>query len=95
MCLLGTTIFLDGATPQQPPGEDQDVTLPSGKSQKEEILREEHKKNLRDVGEIIEVAGQLKTELEKNDYQVLSISAIKKTERIEKLARQVKSRIRR
>lgn len=84
------------ACPQQRvDDQEQDVKLPSGKSQRQEILKEEHKKSLRDVAEIREVAAQLETELEKSDYLVLSISALKKAERIEKLARQIQSRLRR
>ncbi len=91
-------LFLGGAQPQQAPAdetEEQDVKLPNGKSQKQEILKEQHQQNLRDVSEILEVAGQLKAELEKNDYQVLSIASMKKAERLEKLAHQVRSRLRR
>lgn len=83
------------ACPQKQDDQEQDVKLPSGKSQRQEILKEEHKKSLRDAAEIREVAAQLETELEKSDYQVLSISALKKAERIEKLARQIQSRLRR
>jgi len=75
--------------------ESSDVRLPSGKSQQEEILKEEHKKSLADAAELMELAEELKIELEKNDRHVLSIPAIKKTERIEKLAKQIRSRMRR
>jgi Tfp pilus assembly protein PilO len=76
--------------PQEP-----DQRLPSGKSQKEEILKADHQKSLRDAAEIVKLAEELKAELEKNDYHVLSVSALKKTETIEKLARNIKGRLRR
>ena len=75
--------------------EQEDVKLPSGKSQREEILKEEHQKSLRDIKEILEQAGQLQAQLEKDDYLVLSISSLKKAERIEKLARQIRTRLQR
>jgi hypothetical protein len=74
---------------------EQDIRLPSGKLQREEILKADHEKSLRDVDQIRKLADALKAELEKNDYHVLSISSLKKTGEIEKLARQVRKRMRR
>jgi hypothetical protein len=74
---------------------DRDIKLPSGKSQKEEILKEDHQKNLKDAAALIELAGQLQQELEKNDRYVLSVSSIRKTEEIEKLAKRIRTRMRR
>jgi hypothetical protein len=79
---------------QENSGQD-DVKLPSGKSQREEILKAEHEKTLRDIDQIQKLAEQLKADLEKNDYHVLSVPSLKKTEEIEKLARQVRNRMRR
>jgi hypothetical protein len=75
------------------PTPDQDVTLPNGKSQQDEILKEDHQKDLKDAAQLIELAEQLKQELEKNDRHVLSISSLKKTEEIEKLAKRIHSRL--
>lgn len=75
--------------------QEPDLRLPNGKSQKEEILKADHKKSLRDAAEIVKLAEQLRAELEKGDYHVLSLSALKKTETIEKLARNIKGRLRR
>lgn len=86
-------VFLCPLCAQEPSRGDQ--RLPSGKSQKEEILKAEHQKSLRDVAELVKLAAELKTDLEKNDYHVLSLRAVKKTEEIEKLARRIKSRLRR
>jgi hypothetical protein len=72
-----------------------DVKLPSGKSQHDEILKESHQKTLRDLDRLIETAKELKTELEDKDYHVLSISALKKAEDMEKLSRSIKGRLRR
>lgn len=69
--------------------------LPNGKSQQEEILKAEHGKSLKDAAELIELAEQLKQDLEKNDRHVLSVSTLKKTEEIEKLAKRIRTRLRR
>ena len=52
---------------------DNDVKLPSGKSQREEILKAEHQKSLRDVAELVRLSTELQAEIEKNDYHVLSL----------------------
>ncbi|MFB3829828.1 MAG: hypothetical protein ACE15B_23865 [Bryobacteraceae bacterium] len=69
--------------------------LPNGKSQAEEILKADHARDMKDVDALIEAAQQLKRELEKNDRHVLSVASIRKTEEIEKLARRIRSRLRR
>lgn len=77
---------------QTPPTEG-DVQLPNGKSQRDEILKADHQKDLKDAAQLIELAEQLKQELEKNDRHVLSLSSLKKTEEIEKLAKRIRSRL--
>ena len=69
--------------------------LPNGKSQRDEILKEEHQQNLKDAGRLAELADQLKQDLEKNDWFVVSLATIKKTDEIEKLAQKIRSRMRR
>jgi hypothetical protein len=70
-----------------------DVRLPNGKSQQDEILKAEHEKTLKDAAALIELAEQLKADLEKNDRHVLSIATLKKTEEIEKLAKKIRARL--
>ena len=74
---------------------DPEVRLPSGKLQKEEILREDHEKSVKDAAQLIDLAESLKAELEKDDTHVLSISSLKKTEEIEKLAKRIRTRLKR
>jgi hypothetical protein len=78
-----------------PPPPPTDMKLPNGKSQQEEILKADHEKDLKDAAQLVELAEQLKEELEKNDRHVLSVSSLKKTEDIEKLAKRIRSRLRR
>lgn len=74
---------------------EEDVLLPNGKWQKEEILKAEHKLNLEDSRRLAEVAQGLKAEFEKHDALVLSVNAIRNTEEIEKLAKRIRGRLRR
>jgi hypothetical protein len=83
---------------QRQPNQQQerhDIGLPNGKRQSDEILKEEHKKNLEDAAELVRLSESLKAELEKSDAFVLSLAAIKKTEAIEKIAKRIRSRLKR
>ena len=77
----------------QPPSGEEEVPLPNGKSQRDEILKADHERDLKDAAQLIELAQQLKLELEKNDRHVLSISSLKKTEEIETLAKRIHARL--
>jgi hypothetical protein len=93
-------VLMPVAAPQRPPQSqppaDRDIPrLPNGKTQQEEILKADHERDLKDAAQLIELAEGLKEELEKNDQHVLSLSSLKKTEEIEKLAKRIRSRLRR
>jgi len=92
---LALSLALSGSPQTRRPGPtpDEDARLPDAKQQQEEILKENHEKDLKDAAQLIELAEQLKQELEKNDRHVLSISSLKKTEEIEKLAKRIHSRL--
>lgn len=75
-------------------GQSGDVRLPSGKLQRDEILKAEREENIKDAARLTELAQQLQQDLEKYDYTVLSMSTLKKTEDIEKLARKIRTRLR-
>jgi hypothetical protein len=75
-------------------GEEEDVVLPNGKSQRDEILKAEHQQNIKDAADLAELAEQLKIDLEKNDRYVLSMATLKKTDDIEKLAKRIRARLR-
>ena len=87
---------------QRPPRErpfprevPEDVRLPNGKSQRDEILKAEYQKSIEDARELSKLSDELKTELEKNDRNVLSIATLKKTEEIEKIAKRIRERLKR
>ncbi len=81
-----------GAVGAQAGGDD--MRLPNGKLQRDEILKAEHEQNLKDAARLADLADELKQELEKNDRYVLSVSTLKKTDEIEKLAKKIRSRLR-
>jgi len=82
---------------QQPPlaPEKPDILLPSGKSQRQEILKADHKKSRAEATQLAELAQQLQEALEKTEHHVLDLRLLKKAEEIEKLARRIKDRMRR
>jgi hypothetical protein len=71
-----------------------DVRLPSGKLQRDEILKAEHEQNIKDAAKLAEMADELKQTLEKEDRYVFSLTTVKKTEDIEKLAKKIRTRLR-
>jgi hypothetical protein len=73
---------------------EEDVTLPNGKSQRDEILKAEYQQNLKDASDLIDLAQQLKLDLEKNDRYVVSMATLKKTADIEKLVKRIRARMR-
>jgi len=86
------------APPHAPPipeGSPDDVRLPSGKLQREEILKADYQKSLEDARALSKLADQLKVDLERNDYNVLSLATLKKVDEIDKLAKHIHDRLKR
>ena len=90
-------LLLLGAQRPTPPAPEEkpDVVLPGGKSQKREILKADFEKSKSDAAEILDLAEQLKEDLDKDDPYVLNLRTLKKAEEIEKLARRIKDRMKR
>jgi len=99
LLLLFVAFAIEAQHPPQPPvlpeGPPEDVRLPNGKSQRLEILKADYQKTLEDARELSKLAGELKADLEKNDYNVLSIATLKKTDDIDKLAKRIHERLKR
>jgi hypothetical protein len=72
-----------------------DVRLPSGKMQREEILKADYQKSLEDARALSKLADELKADLEKSDYNVLSLATLKKVDEIDKLAKRIHDRLKR
>lgn len=77
-----------------PPAEEQEVKLPNGKSQRDEILKLEREQNIKDAAQLAQLAEELKQDLEKNEPFVLSLATLKKTDDIEKLVKKIRGRMR-
>jgi hypothetical protein len=73
----------------------EDVRLPNGKFQREEILKADYQKTLEDVRALSKLADELKADLEKTDYNVLSVATLKKTDDINRLAKRIHDRLKR
>lgn len=71
----------------------EELRLPNGKKQSEEILKAEHLKNLSDAKELSGMTRSLQEELEREDRFVLSISTLKKLDDIEKLTKRIRARL--
>jgi hypothetical protein len=96
LLLFGSVAVLPQAPASSPPGSASgDLRLPSGRLQRDEMIKADHARNLEDAESLIKLSEDLKSEIEKNTQHVLSVSSIKKTEEIEKTAKRIRSRMRR
>jgi hypothetical protein len=86
-------LFLFGQPPVTPPGTIPESQLPNGKSQREEILKLDHKKNLADSAAMAKLAEEVSEDLEKEDRFVVSIKTLKKLDEIEKLTKAIRGRL--
>jgi hypothetical protein len=78
-----------------PPEAPEDVRLPNGKLQRDEILKADYQKTLDDARALSKLTDELKTDLEKSDYNVLSVGTLKKIDDIDRLAKRIRDRLRR
>lgn len=103
MKLLSLIVLLLAASfaqsPQSPlppkPGDEMEARLPNGKLQRDEIAKADYKKNVEDAAELVKLATDLKEDLDKESAFVVSMKTIKKTEDIEKLAHNIRGRLKR
>jgi hypothetical protein len=85
-------------TPNVPPGMDKngdDTTPPASVLERQELARQtdRQKRLISDTDKLLELATQLKADVNKTNKDTLSIEVIKKAEEIEKLAHSVKERM--
>lgn len=97
--LLGASLALTAQQgppePPFPPEHPEDFRLPNGKLQQNEMLKADYQKTLDDARLLARLSSELKSDLEKGDYNVLSIATLKKTDDIDRLARRIHDRLRR
>ncbi len=80
--------------PGRPQPHDQDKTLPPGKL-RDQLAKEDYEKNLDDSRALVRLSESLRDEIEKNDKFIVSMTALKKAEEIEKLSKRIRSRMKR
>jgi hypothetical protein len=79
--------------PRNPSSKDKEDDPNSPKIDTKAILEANQKDIRKNVERLFQLAGELKTEVEKTDSShVLSLALLKKTEEIEKLAKDIRSR---
>jgi len=75
--------------------DEPEMTLPNGKSQKEEIIRMDYERNLKDAGELARLAEEIKDDLERGDRNLVSLKTLKKLDDVDKLSKNIRQRLRR
>ncbi|MBV8844988.1 MAG: hypothetical protein JO307_19450 [Bryobacterales bacterium] len=101
ICLLSVAVCImlgqvpDDFPPTKRDIEAQDRRLPNGKSQRDEIIRADHKKNLEDAAQLIQLSQELKDDLDKGDAFIVSVKTLKKLDDIDKLAKDIRGRLKR
>ncbi len=77
--------------PEHDPNDD--VKLPNGKSQKDAMSKQAHEDALKEVESLIRLAEDLRDELKHSGEYVVAVKSVRKTEEIEKLARQIRGKL--
>jgi hypothetical protein len=91
LCGFAALTVSPGQLPTDPP----DVKLPSGKSQRDEMLKEEHKRNLEEAGRLVKLSEELLADLEKSDRFIVSVENLRRLDEIEKLTKRIRGRLKR
>ena len=101
VCLLTLAVMLlmgqapEDFPPVRPPRDPLDRKLPNRKSQRDEIARADHKRSLEDAAQLATLSQQIKDDLENGDPFVVSVKTVKKLDDIEKLAKDIRNRLKR
>ncbi len=82
----------DKSSPPPKLGEE-DPKLPNGKSQRDEIARQQHTDALKDADALVAAAEELRDELKHAGDFVVPVASVRKTEEIEKLAKKIRGRL--
>lgn len=96
--LLSAAAFRSAQDPvpsSRPGAPSTDIRLPSGRLQRDEMLKADHARSMEDAESLVKLSEELKADLEKNTEHVLSVAAIKKTQEIEKIAKRIRGRMKR
>jgi hypothetical protein len=90
-------MFASAQDPPRPlvlPGDaTEDVKLPNGTSQRQAILKAEHKKSVEDSAKLVDLVTEVHADIEKGDANVVSLKTIKQLEEIERLSKRIRARL--
>ena len=93
--LLGCALAVSGQDPmkrgQRQSQEEKDLQA----KQQKALIKEDYEKNLEDSRSMVRLSESLRDEIEKSDQNIVSMSAMKKAEEIEKLSKRIRSRLKR
>ncbi len=94
LSILAGSLLAQAPVPRPSRDSDQRDDQPNPIKPDPKLILEENQKNIKkNVERLYELASELKAEVEKTDnVQVLSIAMLKKTEDIEKLAKEIRAR---
>jgi hypothetical protein len=76
-----------------PKSPEEDQRLPNGKSQRDEIIKQQHADSLKDADSLVAAAEELRDELKRAGNYVVPVNSVRKTEEIEKLAKRIRGRL--
>jgi hypothetical protein len=77
------------------PGSPEVTRLPNGKLQRDEILKSEYDKNVKDARDLVDLSKAFELDLEKSDPFVLSLGLLKKLDDMEKITKRIRGRMKR
>jgi hypothetical protein len=93
-CLIvrGASNPVSGSTPQAQAASDQPVpaTMTESQKKKAEVEQKRKKEIEADTAKLLELANELKVEMDKSSKDMLSLTVVRKADEIEKLARKVR-----
>ena len=101
--LAGSVLSQAGIASWQDPHQEQfpvpgvrpdDLRLPNGKMQRDEILKADYKSNLKDARDLMDLTKSFELDLEKSDPNVLSLDLLKKLDDIDKVTKRIRGRMR-
>ena len=78
-----------------PPGRSNNVRLPNGKMQRDEMLKADYERNVSDAAELARLAAEVREDIEKNDRYIVSVKTLKKLDDMAKLTRNIRGRLNR
>lgn len=70
-----------------------DPRMPDGRSRNLVILKKDVERSSKDMARVVELATELREEIEENQFHTVDLGSVRKAEEIIRLVRRVKSRL--